>query len=472
MRAHRVPDLDKVAEGRKKVQRAALWSVFAAALLTGMKLIVGLLTNSLGVISEALHSGLDFAAAGITLVAVRRASKGPDSDHQFGHGKIENFAALSETIILWITSVWIIFEAWRRIELQEWPEASVWGIVVMSIGVVVTFWQSRTLYRTAEEHGSQALEADALHFRTDMISSIVVLLGLGFVLIGIPIADPLAAIGVAIIIFVVSYRLGRRTFDALTDAAPEGLQEEIIRRVERVSGVVECKRTRVRHSGPELFVDVVVTVDETVGIAEAHGVTDRIEKALVELAVRVDVVVHVEPAEGDAAQYSKLDIYNQMQVIARRLSEVHSVHNLRVFSMPEGLDIAADLEMSDDLTLEEAHTVSEDFEDRLKQLVPNVNSVTLHLETTIVESAAHDITPESTHIVDAVRQIMEDASHSTTCRNIVIQKEETGVAVLINCTIPGQMTLTESHEIAESMKKRIIETISEVKSVFIHFEPI
>lgn len=461
----------EVAEGRKKVQRAALWSVLAAALLTGMKLIIGLLTNSLGIISEALHSGLDFAAAGITLVAVRRASKAPDSDHQYGHGKIENFAALAETIILWITSIWIIFEAFRRIELQEWPEASIWGFLVMAFGVVVTFQQSRVLYRTAEEYGSQALEADALHFRTDMISSIVVLVGLGFVWIDIPIADPLAAIGVALIIFVVSYRLGKRTFDALTDTAPQGLQEEIIRRVEEVSGVVECKRTRVRHSGPELFVDIVVTVDETVGIAEAHGVTDRIEKALVELAVRVDVVIHVEPAEGDVTQYSKLDIYNQMQVIARRLSEVHSVHNLRVFSLPEGMDIAADLEMSNDLTLEEAHAVSEKFEESLKKLIPNVNSVTLHLETTMVESISRDISHESSHIIESVKQIMEDASHSTTCRDIVIQKEEKGVAVLINCTIPGEMTLTESHEIAEIMKKRIIETLSEVKSVFIHFEP-
>ena len=463
--------MDKVAEGRKKVQRAALYSVLAAALLTVMKIVVGLLTNSLGIISEALHSGLDFAAAGITLVAVRRASKGPDSDHQYGHGKIENFAALSETIILWITAVWICFEALRRIELQEWPEASIWGIIVMVIGVFVTYWQSRVLYQTAEEHGSQALEADALHFRTDMISSIVVLLGLSFVWIDIPIADPLAAIGVAIVIFVVSYRLGRRTFDALTDAAPEGLQEEIIRRVEEVTGVVECRRARVRHSGPELFVDIVVSVDETVRITEAHGVTDLIERALLDLARRVDVVIHVEPAEGDVSQLSKLDIYDQMQVIARRLSDVHSVHNLRVFSTPDGMDIAADLEMSTDLTLEDAHLVSEKFEESLKKIVPHLNNVTLHLETTIKESPARDITHESSDIVDSVTRIMENASRATTCRNIVVQKEENEVAVLITCTIPGTMTLTESHEIAESLKKKIIETLPEIHSVFIHFEP-
>jgi cation diffusion facilitator family transporter len=464
--------MDDVAAGRKKVERAAALSVFAAAALTGMKFVVGLLTNSLGIISEALHSGLDFAAAGITLIAVRRASKGPDSDHQYGHGKIENFAALAETIILWITAVWIFFEAWRRIEIQEWPEASLWGIIVMAIGIVITFLQSRSLYHTAEEYGSQALEADALHFRTDMVSSIVVLLGLVFVQIDIPIADPLAAIGVAIIIFVVSYRLGRRTFDALTDTAPEGLKEEIIRRVEGVTGVVECRRARVRHSGPELFVDIVVTVDETVRITEAHGVTDLVERALNDLEKRVDVVIHVEPAEGDDSQFLKMNIYDQMQVIARRLPDVHSVHNLRVFSTPDGMDIAADLEMSVDLTLEEAHSVSERFEESLKKIEPQINTITLHLETTIKESPAVDITHESPHIIESVANIMEGASHSTTCRNIVVQKEKDDVAVLITCTIPGEMTLTESHEIAESLKKRIIETVPEINSVFIHFEPI
>lgn len=160
-----------------------------------------------------------------------------------------------------------------------------------------------------------------------------------------------------------------------------------------------------------------------------------------------------------------------MQVIARRLSDVHSVHNLRVFSTSEGMDVAADLEMSVDLTLEDAHTVSEQFEESLKKMIPNVNSVTLHLETTMKESPALDITEESTLIVDSVTKIVEKTSHSATCKNIVVQKEKNEVAVLITCNIPGQMTLTESHEIAESLKKQIIETLPEVHSVFIHFEP-
>ena len=464
--------MEQVAEGRKEVQRAASWSVLAAALLTVLKLVTGLMTNSLGILSEALHSGLDFAAAGITLIAVRKASKAPDSDHLYGHGKIENFAALAETIILWITSVWIIFEAWHRIEVQNWPESSIWGIVVMMIGVIVTFAQSRTLYRTAEKHGSQALEADALHFRTDMVSSLVVLLGLGFVWFGIPIADPIAAIGVAIIIFIVSARLGKRTFDALIDRAPQGLQEDIMQKVSEVGGVVECKRVRARHSGPELFADIVVTVDENIATAEAHNIAESIEQKLVELAPRVDVVVHIEPAEGDISKYSKMGIYDQMQVIARRLPEVQSVHNIRVFEIGSSIDLAADLEMSADLTLEEAHSVSDKFEERLRELVDNVSSVTLHLETTMTKDEAKDITSESLEIVDIVKEIVNGFSPPVNYQEVKIREERVGVSVLLDCTIPGQITLTESHEIADAIEKKILERLQAVKSVFIHFDPV
>ncbi len=464
--------MESVAKGRKEVQKAAGWSVLAAALLTILKLVTGLLTNSLGILSEGLHSGLDFAAAGITLLAVRKASKVPDSDHLYGHGKIENFAAFAETIILWITSVWIILEAWHRIEVQNWPEASVWGIVIMVIGVFVTYQQSKLLYRTAEKHGSQALEADALHFRTDMISSVVVLLGLGFVWIDIPIADPIAAIGVAIIIFIVSARLGKRTFDALTDRAPLGLQDEIMQRVSEVGGVVECIRVRTRLSGPELCADIVVTVDENIATKEAHGIAECIEEKLVELAPRVDVVVHIEPAEGDISQFSKMNIYDQMQIIARRIPDIQSVHNIRVFEISDNIDVAADLEMSAELTLEEAHSVSELYENNLRELVGSINSVTLHLETTLTKDEADDITENSFEIVDSVKKIIADFSPIVNYREARIREERGGLSVLLDCTIPGQMTLTESHEIAEAIEKKILERIETVKSVFIHFDPL
>jgi len=464
--------MELIAEGRKEVQKAAAWSVVAAALLTFIKLITGLVTNSIGVISEALHSGLDLLAAGITLVAVRRASQAPDSEHQYGHGKIENFAALAETIILWITSGWIIYEAFRRIVFGEFAEATFWGIAVMLFSIFVDYERSQMLYRNARKHGSQALEADALHFRTDMLSSVVVLIGLSFVWIGFPIGDPIGALGVSVVILFVSFNLARRAFDALVDHAPQGTREKIIRLCMEIPGVVECTRVRARHSGPELFADIVITIDENVSTVEAHRIAESIEQKLKDLAHRVDVVVHIEPVEGDISQFSKMNIYDQMQIIARRISDIQSVHNIRVFEISDNIDVAADIEMSADLTLEEAHSVSEMFEKQLRGLVENINSVTLHLETTMTKDEAVDITSESSEIVESVKEVVTGFSPPVTYLDARIREERGGVFVLLDCTIPGQIPLTESHEIAEAIEKKIMERLEGVKSVFIHFDPV
>ena len=465
--------MESVQKGRKEVQRAAALSVVAAALLTLIKLITGLVTNSIGVISEALHSGLDFLAAGITLVAVRRASRAPDSEHQYGHGKIENFAALAETIILWVTSGWIIYEAVRRIVFGEFAEATFWGIAVMLVSIVVDYERSQMLYKTARKHNSQALEADALHFRTDMLSSVVVLIGLSFVWVGFPLGDPLGAIGVSFVILFVSFNLAKRAFNALVDHAPEGVTEKITELCAQIPGVVECKRVRVRGSGADLFVDIIIATDENVNLSEAHNIADSIESSLSSFAPKVDVLVHIEPAKGDIEQYSGMNIYDQMQVVARRLPEVQSVHNIRVFEIADCIDIAADLEMSTDFTLEEAHTVSDLYEERLRAIVGDcVNSVTLHLETTMTKDRAADITSESSEIVEIVKEIVSEFSPPVNYREAKIREERVGVSVLLQCTIPGQITLTESHEIADAIEKKILERLETVKSVFLHFDPV
>jgi cation diffusion facilitator family transporter len=438
-------------KGRAKVERAATLSVLAALLLTILKLVVGYFTNSLGVISEALHSGLDLVAAGITLIAVQKASKQADSDHPYGHGKIENFAALAETILLWVTAGWIIYEALRRISGEEFIEPSIWGIAVMLVSIFVDFERSRLLSKTAKEFDSQALEADALHFRTDMLSSIVVLIGLIFVSLGFAIGDPLGAIGVSIVILFVSYNLGRKSFDYLIDRAPEGVHEKVEGICDNIPGVVSCPRIRARTSGPDLFLDIVVKVDETVTTSEAHHIADTIESEVSNLASSVDAVVHIEPAEIDSDQYFKMSIYDQLQ---------------------EGLEIAADIEMTPDLTLQDAHSISERVEKEIKRLVPKVKSVTLHMETSLVEEKPKDITSESDNIVQGIQQIVSTTAPGAECSKVIVKQEKEGLSILIDCKVDGSLPLAESHEISNSIEKKIKNKFSTVAYVFIHLEPL
>lgn len=458
--------------GRGKVERAAALSVLAALLLTILKLVVGYTTNSLGVISEALHSGLDMVAAGITFVAVKKASKEADSEHPYGHGKIENFSALAETILLWITAGWIIYEALRRIAEEEFIEPNIWGIAVMLVSIVVVYQQSKMLYKTAEEFESQALEADALHFRTDLLSSIVVLLGLIFVSLGFPIGDPLGAIGVSIIILFVSYNLGKRSYDYLVDRAPEGVREEVEEICNGIEGVVNCPRIRARTSGPGLFLDIVVKVDETVTTSEAHHIADTIESEVSTLASNVDVIVHIEPAEIDSEQYEKLNIYEQLQVLGRREKDILGIHNIRVFTMDDGFELAADLDMTSDLTLNEAHSISERIEEEIKRLIPKIKCVTLHMETSLVEGIARDITEESKEIVQGIYEIVSASAPGTECSKVIVRQANEGLSLLIDCKVDGSIPLSRSHDISDTIEKKIKDTFSKVTYVFIHLEPL
>jgi cation diffusion facilitator family transporter len=277
-------------------QRVAGISVFAAVFLTGIKLVVGLLTGSLGLLSEALHSGLDLIAAIITFFSVRFSDNPPDKQHNFGHGKIENFSAFIETILLLITCVWIISEALHRLITGDTViEVGVWSYIVVITSIVVDFTRSRALSRVARKYNSQALEADALHFSTDIWSSAVVLLGLICANFGFFFADSVAALFVAFIVIVISYRLGKRSIEVLLDYAPMDKVNKIENILNSFPQIEAYYSLKVRAAGADTFVSVVVALNPQLSYSQAHEICDRIESEICKVVDRCDVFVHVEP---------------------------------------------------------------------------------------------------------------------------------------------------------------------------------
>ncbi len=290
--------------GEQEKRSVALISVLAAIGLTVFKIIVGVTTGSLGILAEAAHSGLDLVAALMTLFAIRISGRPADQTHLYGHGKVENLSALFETILLLGTCVWILYEAIHRLVFHEISlEVNVWSFLVMGTSIVVDISRSRALYRVAHKFRSQALEADALHFSTDIWSSAVVILGLICVLVGerIPYlsflhhADAVAALGVALIVVYVSIQLSIRTLQALLDVAPSGLEKKIITTVEALPKVTNCHSVRMRYSGPQLFVDIHVLVDGNQTLKNVHDLTDEIEQTIQKIVPSADVTVHPEP---------------------------------------------------------------------------------------------------------------------------------------------------------------------------------
>ncbi len=280
----------------KEKKRVALISLFAAIFLTSFKLIIGLLTGSLGILSEALHSGLDLVAAAITFFAVRISDKPGDTEHHYGHGKIENVSALAETLLLLVTCVWIVMEATRRLTTGNVIiEVNVWSYIVVVSSIVIDYSRSRALNKAAEKHNSQALKADALHFSTDIWSSTVVLLGLICANFGYHAADSIAALGVAVIVIYVSIRLGKRSIDVLLDKAPKDHTEAIDKILKGMPEILFYHDLRVRESGAQVFIEVTIHVNPALNIEQAHLISERIEEKIKSGIKRSEVHVHIEP---------------------------------------------------------------------------------------------------------------------------------------------------------------------------------
>jgi cation diffusion facilitator family transporter len=284
----------------KEKKKVALLSVVAAVFLTGFKLVIGVITGSLGILSEALHSGLDLVAAVITYFSVSVSDKPADREHNYGHGKVENLSALIETFLLLITCVWIVYEAVSRLASGNTHiEVNKWSYIVVISSIIIDITRSRSLSKVAKKHNSQALEADALHFSTDIWSSTVVLLGLIMANFGFYFADAIAALAVAVIVVYISIRLGKRAIDVLLDKAPVDSVDKVNRILADIPEVKYFHSLKIRTSGADTFVKVNIHFEPKLNLTEVHELCDKIEKEITFLIKRCEVFIHAEPQDSN-----------------------------------------------------------------------------------------------------------------------------------------------------------------------------
>src|SRR5437879_2029918 len=356
-------------------QRVALGSTAASAGVTGAKAVAVVLTGSLGILSEAAHSLIDLAATSMTYFAIRISGKPADAEHHYGHGKVESVAALIETGLLFVLSVAVIVEAARRLAgaREHAVEATAAAFVVIALSVVVDFFRARLLYRVAGETSSEALEADALHFSSDMWSSVAVLIGLGAVALGYAWADAAAAVLVALFICVAGWRLGRRTIETLTDTAPAGAAAKITAIVARVPSVVAVERVRVRQAGGVQFVDLIVGVSRTLALDRVAALKDRIEAAVRAAYPKAELSVTTEPRALDGET-----VLERVMVIARNRSL--AVHHVTVHAIGAKLSVSLDLEVDGSLALGVAHDIATQLEDAVRDEIGPGVEVETHIE--------------------------------------------------------------------------------------------
>jgi cation diffusion facilitator family transporter len=455
-------------------RRVALHSMLAAAAMTALKLAAGIFSGSLGVLSDAAHSGLDLAGATLTFFSVRVSDKPADEDHTYGHGKIENVSSFAEAGLMAISCAWIIFEAVERVahntvELRH----SIWPVLVLVTSVAVDFWRSRQLRAVAERTGSPALATDAFHFASDIWATVAVLAGLGaswagaqFGIAWLRYADPVAAIVVSLMILRITLHLTRETVAVLMDEIPAETRRRIVSEVEQVEGVLAVEQARVRRAGAAYFADLTLamprryTFEHTGELVRAA--TDAVHRALPE----ADVVIHTVPRKGKAES-----IFDRVRAVAARNNV--SVHELSVQSHHGRLRVEQHVELNEDLPLLDAHNFVSAMEAEILRETPEIDSVLTHIESEPATiELPEEVVVEDRRIEMALRAAATGLPEIVDVHEIIVRRAGEHADLSCHCTLPDSLPMHRVHEVITAFEDRFKLECPEVSRVTIHPEPV
>jgi cation diffusion facilitator family transporter len=443
-------------------RRTALMSVLAAAGLVAVKLGAGLAAHSLGLVSEAVHSGTDLVAALLTFFAVGVAVRPADVGHQYGHGKAEHLSALAEGAILVGASILI---AWRAIShlvgaTETSVEATWYAFLV--IGVVIAVDISRTFFsaRVARRHGSAALQANALHFGSDLAGSFAVLIGLLLVRAGYARADSVAALFVSVLVLIAAARLMKRNVDVLMDRAPLAAEESARAAIARITPSVDLRRIRMRQAGNRQFADVVIGIAPGAAVGQGHEAADRVEAAVHEALPGSDVVVHVEPL-GESA------LRERAHAAALRVPQVREVHNVNVLDVGGRTEVSLHLKLPGDLSLEEAHEVATAVESAIVAGAPEVDAVQTHLEPLAEEALGRAVDDAD---LDSVARVVRDVTGRTP-RQLRFLHTDEGLLVYLTLALDPGTPLADAHALASEVEERLRLERPDISDVIVHTEP-
>jgi len=447
-------------------QRTALVSVAAAGFLVLLKLGAGLASGSLGLLAEAAHSATDFGSALLTFFAIRVADRPADSGHPYGHRKAEHLAALAEGGFLIVMSGVIIFESISRITSSQ-PHAveTNWWVFAV-IGVVLVVDSTRTVisWRAARAYSSAALGANALHFASDFVGTLAVLLGLAMVRAGVAQADSIAALVVAVLVIGAAVTLIRSNVGSLMDQAPAGLVELAQQAIDEVDPPVEIRRLRVREAGGSTFVDGVLEVEADAPVQQGHELADRVEAALQKRIPGSDVTIHIEPREG-------AELRERVTGAALSAQNVREVHNVRIVSIDGRSDLSLHVKLPAGQSLAEAHASIDDVEAAIRVAAPEVDAIHVHIEP-LEPSLRAPVTAseESAELHSAVAKIVS-ALTGREPLELRVHREPRGIVALVTVALDGGQTLAQAHSTATTIEAAIRDYDREIVDVVVHTEP-
>lgn len=448
-------------------------SIFASVVITASKFVAALFTGSLGLLSEALHSFLDLVATVMTYLAVRVSDKPADADHHYGHGKVESVTALGEAGLLVIASFWVIYEALRRLITGETEVEASWAAIAVIVATIaIDYWRARALAKVAKETKSHALEADALHFASDMWTSFVVLAGLCFVSVGYPVFDAIAALLVSVFICRVAWKLGKKTFDDLIDKAPEGVAEKIQDAIKDLHGIIRTERIRVRPSGSAVFVDIYVDIHRGLSFGQTEEIKHHIVSAVKANISEAEVTVSLEPVAVD-----KETVQDKVSIIAANLgAKIHHivVHFVNSEDNNKGrLAISMDLEVSENMLLGEAHSIASSLEQNIRDEFGQDTEIETQIEP-FYSGGLHG-KAVSVREQGNVEALLKEAAVAlgglSNVHNVRVRQSDRGLIVICHARTDAAKTVSDVYTIVKALECYIQNKRTDIWRIVVHSEP-
>jgi cation diffusion facilitator family transporter len=446
--------------------RAAAISIFASAGMATAKFVVGITIGSLALISEALHSSVDVVATVVTWMVVRVSDLPADEEHHYGHGKLESVSALGIIAMLYVLAGGILVESYSRLrEGAPPPTLSAIPFIVLLVDIAVNFWRARALHRAARDTKSQALAADALHFASDVLGSIAVIIGLALSGLGYAWGDAAAAVGVAVMIAMLGLRLARSTVETLVDRAPEGVSEKATAAIRAVPGVVGVERLRVRMVGPTHFIDAIVQVPRTYPIDRIDEIKRKAQAAVANALEDADLTFTAVPVARDNES-----VRERIMVIARNSGL--AVHHVTVHDLGGKLTVSIDLEVDGDMALNEAHDIAHELERSIRDEFGEDVEVDTHIEPLEPElPLGTDAAPDRVETIRAAlsRFAADGAIHDI--HSVRVRDTDAGEIVNFHCRAAPSMSVIKVHENVDEIERALRHAFPTVKRVISHAEP-
>jgi len=468
---------EDTSQTHSEKRSAALFSVLAALGITLLKLLTGVLTGSLGMLSEAAHSTVDLVAAGITLFSVQVSDRPADDTHNYGHGKVESLSAFVEAVLMLGSCVWIVTEAVRRIVYRERLSlaVSVWPFAVLLLSIVVDFTRSRKLHRIAKEHSSQALEADAIHFSTDIWSSTAVLIGLATSYAGarwkipaLQLADPFAALVVSGIILYVTWGLGQRTVDALLDATPKETREatraEIDNDLMGIDGVLAVNRLRTRRSGSSYFADLTLGLSRNLTFQRTEQITTEATAVVERHLPGADVVIHTVPMAPVAES-----VHDRIRAVAARRNL--TIHDVAVQQFGNELHVEQHLEVNEKMLLRQAHELASRLEADIQREIPEVSSILTHIESEPATIEQPESQERDRQLEVRLRRVAAAFPEILDIHDVMVTRMGTHLKMSCHCTMPDDLSMERVHTAITALEGAFKLDAPEVDRLLIHPEP-